>query len=53
MEFFIVAEFGIIDTTCKTANCHAFCYSVVEISVYKPFAVGLFQIPESSDNHLF
>ena len=46
MEFSIVAESGIIEESCKTANHSAACFPVVEISVNQQFAAGLFQIPD-------
>ena len=44
MEFSIVAEFGIIEETCKAANRPAACFPVIEISVNLQFNSGLFQI---------
>ena len=46
MEFFIVAESGIIEEACKAANHPTACFPVVEISVNQEFAAGLFQIPD-------
>ena len=46
MEFYIVAESGIIEEACKVANHPAACFPVVEISVNQQFAAGLFQIPD-------
>ena len=47
MEFFIVAEFGIIEEVYMAANRPAACFLVVEISVYQKFDARLFQIPDS------
>ena len=46
MEFPIVAVSEIIEEACKAANHPAACFPVVEISVNKQFATGLFQIPD-------
>ena len=46
MEFFIIAELGIIEESCKAANNLATCFRVAHFSINQQNDAGLFQIPD-------